>query len=87
MAKDRKTRPPYELSGVTRAQVEKDYPVFVKSGFIGTAEQEGKAIREVLAELGFSLEPQNGWAKIGYEVRLIDLSMSGYLPEKRAMRN
>lgn len=83
MARNRKTRPPYELYGMVRAQVEKDYPDFVKSGWVGTAEQEGEAIRETLAELGFALEPQTGWTKIGYEVRLIELSMTGLWPEEK----
>nr|WP_087573337.1 hypothetical protein [Sphingomonas sp. CDS-1] len=83
MARNRKTRPPYELYGIARAQVQKDYPDFVKSGWIGSAEQEGHAIRETLVELGFALEPRWGWDTIGYEVRLVELSMTGLWPEEK----
>lgn len=83
MARTRKTRPAYERRGMIREQVEKDYPDFVKSGWIGTAEQEGETIKETLAEIGFTLEPHSGWAKIGYEVRLIELSMTGLWPEEK----
>ncbi len=68
---------------MARAQVEKDYPDFIKSGWIGTAEQEGEAIRKKLAELGFTLKPQSGWDKIGYEIRLIELSMTGLWPDEK----
>ena len=83
MARNRSTRPPYELCGAARAQVQKDYPDFLKSGWIGTAEQEGHLIRETLVELGFALEPRSGWDTIGYEVRLIELSMTGLWPEEK----
>ena len=71
------TRPAYELYGVPREQIEKDYDGWVASGWIGTAEEEGEAIRIALADFGFANEPKSGWAKIGYEVRIIELSMSG----------
>jgi hypothetical protein len=64
-------------------QVEKDYPAFVESGWIGTAEQEGQIVRDTLSAVGFTLQPRSGWGKIGYEVRLIELSMTGLWPEEK----
>ncbi|MBL0769574.1 hypothetical protein JI743_12225 [Sphingopyxis sp. DHUNG17] len=68
---------------MARKQVEKDYPDFVSSGWVGSAEDEGKEVLHTLAELGFTLEPRSGWAEIGYEVRLIELSMTGLWPEAK----
>lgn len=78
MARTRKTRPAYERQGILREQVETDY-----SSWIGTGEQDGTIIRDTLAEMAFALEPQSGWDKIGYEVRLIELSMTGLWPEEK----
>lgn len=83
MARAKKTRPPYECRGIARVQVEKDYPAFIESGWIGTAEQEGQIVRETLSEVGFTLQPRSGWDKVGYEVRLIELSMTGLWPEEK----
>lgn len=83
MARNKKTRPPYELYGVSREQVERDYLDFVESGWVGTAENEGELVRKTLVDFDFTLEPQSGWARIGYEARLIELSMTGLWPEEK----
>jgi hypothetical protein len=83
MARVRKTRPPYERWGMAREQVVKDYPQFLKSGWIGTASGEGEAIQTTLPKFGFVHQPSSGWENIGYEVRLIELSMTGLMPEEK----
>lgn len=83
MVRVRQSRPPYELYGIPRERVEKDYPTWVKSGWIAEASVEGELVRETLHGFGFALEPKSGWPKIGYEVRLIELSMTGKWPEEK----
>ena len=73
----RKTRPPYEHFGVGRERVEADYQAWVQTGWIGCAHDDGLLIRENSAKFGFMLDPRSGWEQIGYEVRLIQLSMIG----------
>jgi hypothetical protein len=69
------SRPPYEFWGVTREQVEKDYPQFLKSGWIGSAEQEAPLFRDACKECGIVSEPKHGWKNLAYEIRLIELTL------------
>lgn len=72
----------HERMGIPRQTLEKHHRQYLKGGLFDTPEIEGDFFHSVLREFGISKDPKNGWAKLAYELRLINMVMPDPIGEE-----